>query len=132
MAADFFFDPATFDIPTLNTLRYKWINIHDLNVREVIAREDQFLQFHLFSLKSIKHTNVGGIGKHDCYVLDLGLSVRGGAIKAALLAFERSAEGQTFFEKTRNEGFREPTAADNSQLDRALPETRRLLGPVLR
>ena len=54
------------------------------------------------------------------------------AIKAALLAFERSTEGQTFFEKTRNEGFREPTAADNSQLDRALPETRRLLGPVLR
>ena len=54
------------------------------------------------------------------------------AIKAALLSFEHSAEGQTFFEKTRNEGFREPTAADNSQLDRALPETRRLLGPVLR
>ncbi|MBU3697698.1 phosphate/phosphite/phosphonate ABC transporter substrate-binding protein [Dechloromonas sp.] len=54
------------------------------------------------------------------------------AIKAALLAFERSAEGQTFFDKTRNEGFREPTSADNSQLDRALPETRRLLGPVLR
>ena len=53
-------------------------------------------------------------------------------IKAALLAFERSVDGQAFFEKTRNEGFREPTAADNSQLDRALPETRRLLGPVLR
>ena len=54
------------------------------------------------------------------------------AIKAALLAFERSAEGQAFFEKTRNEGFRETTAADNALLDRALPETRRLLGPVLR
>lgn len=54
------------------------------------------------------------------------------AIKAALLAFERSAEGQVFFDKTRNEGFREPTSADNTLLDRALPETRRLLGPVLR
>lgn len=54
------------------------------------------------------------------------------AIKAAMLAFERSADGQAFFDKTRNEGFREPTAADNTLLDRALPETRRLLGPVLR
>lgn len=53
------------------------------------------------------------------------------AIKAALLAFERSADGRAFFEKTQTGGFREPTTADNALLDRALPETRRLLGPVL-
>lgn len=54
------------------------------------------------------------------------------AIKAALLAFERSPEGRAFFEKTQTVGFREPSAADTALLDRALPETRRLLGPVLR
>ena len=53
------------------------------------------------------------------------------AIKSALLAFERSAEGRVFFEKTKTEGFREPTAADNALLDRALPETRRQLGLAL-
>ncbi len=54
------------------------------------------------------------------------------AIKAALLEFERSTEGQAFFERTQNEGFREVNAADNALLDKALPETRRQLGSVLR
>lgn len=52
-------------------------------------------------------------------------------VRAALLAFERSDEGKSFFEKTGNEGFRDPTPADNTLLDRALPETRRQLGTVL-
>jgi hypothetical protein len=85
MTADFFFDPPTFNIPTLGKLRKKWINIENTNVREVVACEDQFLQFHLFSLEAIKHTGEGSLGKRDDYVLPLGLSVRGGAVKAALL-----------------------------------------------
>src|SRR5574343_692261 len=44
------------------------------------------------------------------------------AIKAALLAFEKSTEGQQFFEKTKHGGFREPTPEDNALLDRMLPE----------
>lgn len=54
------------------------------------------------------------------------------AVKAALLAFEKSPEGQEFFEKTKHGGFREPTAADNALLDRMLPETRRQLSGILR
>jgi len=53
-------------------------------------------------------------------------------IKQALLGFERTAEGQTFFEKTSHAGFREPTRSDAELLDRMLPETRRLLGAILR
>lgn len=54
------------------------------------------------------------------------------AIKAALLAFEKSPEGQQFFEKTKHGGFREPTPEDYALLDRMLPETRRQLGNILR
>ncbi|HLO62799.1 MAG TPA: phosphate/phosphite/phosphonate ABC transporter substrate-binding protein [Azonexus sp.] len=53
------------------------------------------------------------------------------AVKAALLAFEKSPEGQQFFEKTRHGGFRVPTPEDNALLDRMLPETRRQLGSLL-
>lgn len=54
------------------------------------------------------------------------------AIKAALLAFEKTPDGQQFFEKTKHGGFREPTREDGEFLDRLLPETRRQLGTVLR
>lgn len=54
------------------------------------------------------------------------------AVKAALLAFEKTPEGQQFFEKTKHGGFREPTSEDYALLDRMLPETRRQLGNTLR
>lgn len=54
------------------------------------------------------------------------------AVKAALQAFEKSPEGQQFFEKTKHGGLREPTADDNALLDRTLPETHRQLGNLLR
>lgn len=54
------------------------------------------------------------------------------AVKAALLAFEKTAEGRAFFEKTRHGGFREPNADDYTLLDRLLPETRRQLGTLPR
>lgn len=54
------------------------------------------------------------------------------AIKAALLAFEKTTEGQQFFEKTKHGGFREPSAEDYLILDKMMPETRRQLGNTLR
>ncbi len=54
------------------------------------------------------------------------------AVKAALLAFEKTAEGQRFFEKTSHGGFREPSNEDYVLLDRLLPETRRHLGNIAR
>lgn len=54
------------------------------------------------------------------------------AIKAALLRFEKSPEGQQFFDKTKHGGFREPSPEDYTLLDRMLPETRRQLGTILR
>lgn len=49
------------------------------------------------------------------------------AILAALLAFERTAAGQDFFTSTGQGGFRAISADDRKVLERALPETRRLL-----
>lgn len=54
------------------------------------------------------------------------------AIKAALLAFEKTADGQQFFEKTKHGGFRDPTREEGEFLDRLLPETRRQLAKLLR
>ena len=54
------------------------------------------------------------------------------AVKAALLTFEKTPEGKQFFEKTKHGGFREPTAEDYVLLDKMMPETRRLLGNIVR
>lgn len=54
------------------------------------------------------------------------------AIKAALLAFEKTTEGQQFFEKTKHGGFRAPNAEDYLLLDKMMPETRRQLGNAIR
>lgn len=52
-------------------------------------------------------------------------------IKAALLAFEKSQQGQEFFKKTKHGGFRDPNREDAEFLDRLLPETRRQLANLL-
>lgn len=49
------------------------------------------------------------------------------AVLAALLAFEAAPAGQEFFTSTSQGGFRPITAEDRKTLERALPETRRLL-----
>ena len=56
---------------------------------------------------------------------------RQNAIKAALIAFEKTPDGQQFFEKTKHGGFRDPNREDGEFLDRLLPETRRQLGTLL-
>ena len=54
------------------------------------------------------------------------------AIKSALQAFEKTADGQQFFEKTKHGGFRDPNREDGEFLDRLLPETRRQIAKLLR
>lgn len=91
MAVDFYFNPHSHSIPSLAGLRVHWSNVPNDDVVEAIATEAQYLDFHMYVLKSTKHT------KHGCltappYEYQLGLSVRAGAIKAALLLTASIAE----------------------------------------
>lgn len=54
-------------------------------------------------------------------------AARAQAVKAALLQFEASPEGQNFFKITAHGGYRAATPDDARLLDRSLPETRRLI-----
>ena len=83
MARDFHYFPRTFDIPTLPILRTQWENIPYQRFRQAIATEHQYLQFHLFMANSTRHTAIGGTADDETF--QLFLSVRAGAIKAALL-----------------------------------------------
>ena len=49
------------------------------------------------------------------------------AVRKALLVFETSAAGREFFSSTGQGGYRPVNADDRALLERALPETRRLL-----
>ncbi len=91
MAVDFFFDPPTYSIPSLSGLRSRWANIPNPDVAEMIAREEQYLLFHRFVLDHAKFTKVGELHSKP-YVYSLGLSVRAGAIKAAILVCASIAE----------------------------------------
>jgi len=85
MAADFFFDKPTFSISLLKPLAaFKWQRIPDEDVRYSIAAEEQYLQFHLYMLDNLRHTSPGQL-LTPSYVGRLGLSVRAGAVKAAVL-----------------------------------------------
>jgi phosphonate transport system substrate-binding protein len=52
------------------------------------------------------------------------------SIQLALQAFEQSPAGQGFFRNTNQGGYRTFSIEDQKQLDRALPETRRLLSEI--
>lgn len=85
MSADFFFQDPTFEIQSLKAVAvFKWQHIPDEDVRYSIATEEQYLCFHMYMLKNLRHTQAGQIDKTP-YVKELGLSVRAGAIKAAVL-----------------------------------------------
>lgn len=84
MASDFFLEPATFAIPTLRSLRIAWINIPDTNLREVIVREAQYLDFYRYILASIKHTASGNVGR-PTYTLPIGFDLRAIALKTAII-----------------------------------------------
>lgn len=84
MASDFFFDPATFDIPSLRNLRVRWRNIPSNDIREVIVREAQYLEFYRYILDSLRHTASGQV-KSPTYSLNIGFDLRAIALKTALV-----------------------------------------------
>jgi hypothetical protein len=85
MAADFFFHEPTFEIQGLKPVAiFKWQRLRNSEVQYAIAAEEQYLNFHLYMLSNIRHTQAGCLAKPP-YVYELGLSVRAGAVKAAVL-----------------------------------------------
>lgn len=85
MAADFFFSNPTFQIqPLMPLAKFKWRHLRNEEVQYAIAAEEQYLGFHLYMLNNLRHTREAHL--HDPpYVYELGLSVRAGAVKAAVL-----------------------------------------------
>jgi hypothetical protein len=85
MAADFYFRDPTFTIQSLKAVAaFKWQHVPDEDVRYSIAAEEQYLNFHLYMLENLRHTKAGNLASPP-YEYELGLSVRAGAVKAAVL-----------------------------------------------
>src|SRR4051794_40953254 len=82
MARDFYFSPPTCSIRSLGELRTDWTNVQDLKVRHVVAVESQYILFHRFVLKSVRHVDEG---MKPVAGIPLGRSVRAGALKALML-----------------------------------------------
>lgn len=85
MAADFFFQNPTFEIQPLRAIAvFKWQRLQNSEVQYAIAAEEQYLHFHLYMLGNLRHTQAGKLAQQP-YAYELGLSVRAGAVKAAIL-----------------------------------------------
>mgnify|MGYP001347553785 CR=1 FL=1 len=85
MAADFFFQTPTFEIQPLRSVAvFKWQRLKNPEVQYAIAAEEQYLHFHLYMLNNLRHTEAGKLAQPP-YAYELGLSVRAGAVKAAIL-----------------------------------------------
>lgn len=85
MAVDFFFQNPTFNIPPLGpAAAFKWQYLCNPEVQYAIAAEEQYLHFHLHMLNNLRHTKAG-LAHQPPYARELGLSVRAGAVKAAVL-----------------------------------------------
>lgn len=85
MAADFYFLNPTFTIQSLRPVAaFKWQHLPDEDIKYSIAAEEQYLNFHLYMLENIRHTEAGRLS-NPTYVYELGLSVRAAAVKAAVL-----------------------------------------------
>jgi hypothetical protein len=82
MPRDFYFSPPTCSLRTLGELRADWINIKDVKVRNVVAVEAQYIEFHRFVLKNVRHVEQGATLASG---MPLGMSVRAGALKALML-----------------------------------------------
>jgi hypothetical protein len=85
MAADFFFYNPTFEIQPLKPMAvFKWQHLQSPDVQYAIAAEEQYLHFHLYMLGNLRHTQAGMLAQPP-YAYEFGLSVRAGAVKAAIL-----------------------------------------------
>ncbi len=87
---DFFFKPPDFQIPTLQEIGADWQYIPDPQIRSMVSVECQYLSFHLFLLESLHYH----WGKSETVWKEskIDLSVRAGAVKAAILLFASIAE----------------------------------------
>lgn len=84
MPVDFFFEPATVKIKTLDLLRFDWFNIPDPESREIIVVEYQYLLFQIDMLNQLMFTKEGCVVSPP-YKKLLSYDLRVGAIKAILL-----------------------------------------------
>lgn len=81
MPRKFIIQPDEIEIPSVSYFRNEWRNIPDPAARDAIAVENQYLYFHEHLLSNLKH-------QKPCQTMQpipLGLSVRAGAVKSAIL-----------------------------------------------
>lgn len=91
MAVDLFIDPATIQIPHISPQRdFKWGHLQ-ASIATSIAHEEQYLYFHLELLNRIYFTEVGKAAERP-WRKPIGLTIRAGAIKAAVLIAASIAE----------------------------------------
>lgn len=64
--------------------RVKWRHLRNEEVKYTIAAEEQYLRFHLYMLTDLRHTREARLADPP-YIYELGLTVRAGAVKAAVL-----------------------------------------------
>lgn len=83
----FSLNPNLYDTPPIDILRHEWRNIPDIQARNVIAVEAQYLAFHQYLLDSLRHQSTTGGD-----AIRIGLSVRAGALKTATLLCASIAE----------------------------------------
>lgn len=87
MSREFFFQPNEFEILPVDHYREQWSKIPLLEIRDAIALENQYLQFHVFMLYRLRHRQTG-----NEYSAPVGLSLRAGAIKTTGLLCASIAE----------------------------------------
>lgn len=87
MPRRFTLTPDEYDTPSVDALKQEWSNIPDVQARNVIAVEAQYLAFHLYLINSLRHQAIEGGA-----AIQIGLSVRAGALKTATLLCASIAE----------------------------------------
>jgi hypothetical protein len=84
MAVDFFFHPPTIALPEIAPTRaFRWGHLPN-DIAHAIAYEEQYLFFQFEMLEKLHFTEQGQLANKP-WIRPLGLSVRAGTIKAAIL-----------------------------------------------
>lgn len=83
----FSLDPQEYQTPSIAELRWEWRRVPDVDARNMVAVEAQYLDFHRYLLNSLRHRSQEGGN-----AIPVGLSVRAGAIKTASLICASIAE----------------------------------------
>jgi hypothetical protein len=86
-ARRFCFAPDHYRTPTVAEFRHAWRRLPYPEARNVVAIENQYLDFHRYLIESIRHQATTG-GE----AIPLGLSLRAGSLKAASLICGAIAE----------------------------------------